>query len=293
MRIKYLKKIFFPKTCLKAKYRKNLGRTPDLKNPKRYTELLQWRKLYDQNPLYTKCSDKLAVREYVKDRVGEDVLIPLICSARHWDELDFQSLPESFIIKATHGSGWNEIVYKKSEIDESVLRRTCENWLVKNYYHGLLEWQYKDIPPRLVVEKLLLGQNGKPPEDYKCHCFNINGDIEVIISVNENRFVDHRRSAYDEDWNRLPYATKVPPPDRDFPCPENLDEILRVAKKLAEAFNYVRVDLYEIKGRIYFAELTFTPDAGLAIFKPDEWDFIFGAKAIEAGIMNGDTRKAS
>ncbi len=284
---RYLKKILFPKLYLKRKYRKKLNRIPDLGNPRRFTELMQWRKLYDHNPLYTLCSDKFAVRGYIKDKMGVEVLVPLIRSARTWEELDFPSLPESFIIKANHGCGWNEIVFDKSKVREKDLKQVCEKWLSQNYYHRSAEWQYKNIPPMIVVEKLLLDQNGRAPEDYKCHCYNITGETDMVISVNENRFVDHRRSAYDENWNRLPFSTHVRAPDRDCPRPEKLKDMVRLAKKLAEDFNYVRVDLYNLSGKLYFAELTFTPDSGFGLYNPDKWDYILGEKALKAGIKEG------
>ena len=285
MRIKHLKKILAPKAYLKRRYRKRVQRTPDLKNPKYFTELMQWRKLHDKNPVYTLISDKLAVRDYVKDKVGSGFLIPLIRSARNWDELDFNSLPETFIIKANHGSGWNEIVLEKSNADEPVLRRTCENWLKQNYYYGLLEWQYKDIKPRLIVEKLLRDENGRIPDDIKCYCFNINGDIEVVISVNQDRFDHHKLSFYDSDWQRLPFGIRLPQPVQDYPRPENLDEILLAARKLASDFSYVRVDLYNLSGKVYFGEYTLTPGSGLDPFDPDEWDIRLGEMALAAGIM--------
>ena len=270
---------------MKKKFKKNIKKKLDLKNPKLFNELIQWRKLYDHNPLYTLCADKLAVRKYVKERVGSKILVPLICSARTWNEINFSSLPESFIIKATHGCGWNQIVYKKSNITEAVLRQTCEKWLTQNYYFASLEWQYKDIPPHLIVEKLLLDSEGHIPNDYKLHCFNINHKIEVIIGVNEGRFDHHTLSYYDSDWHHLPFTVKHPLPDRHCARPENLDEIIHISKKLAKEFSYVRVDLYNVSGKVYFGELTFTSGSGFNLIDPEEWDAYLGAKAIESGMM--------
>ena len=270
---------------LQRQYRKAFGFPPDLDDPKRWTEILTWMKLHDRDPLYTVCSDKIAVRKYVSERLGDDVLIPLLATGQGWSDIDYAALEEPFIIKTSHGSGGNRIVRDISEVDESELRRKLSRRLKRNHYHRWREWQYKDIKPRLLVERLLVDDDDRTPADYKFHCFNYGDEIEVIILVVTDRNEDPRAAYFDESWSYLGYRLVHRPPDTPPARPPFMADLIATAKTLASEFAYVRVDLYWVDGQVYFGELTFTPASGLSPVSPDEWDFILGEKLRKTGIL--------
>ncbi|MEN8716906.1 MAG: ATP-grasp fold amidoligase family protein [Verrucomicrobiales bacterium] len=262
---------------VRKRYRAVFGVDPNLSNPSTFNEKLQWRKLHDRNPLMITCADKFGVRGWVKDTVGEEFLIPLLATVDNADEIPWDTLPEAFVIKAAHGSGWNHIVFNKNDCDREKIVKDCRLWLETNYYYSLREWHYKDIKPRLVIEELLLTKAGVVPEDYKFHCFRSKGELKTLIQVDVARFQKHRRCFYDVDWQKLPFTVGFQLYEGDVPEPAQLKEMLELATKLSEPFGYVRVDLYNLDGRIYFAELTFNHGSGLERFTPPEWDEKFGS----------------
>lgn len=266
------------KAYLLKRYKKNFGYTPDLNNIQTFNEFLLFRKLYPESDLLTLCADKYAVREYIKDKIGEEYLIPLIGKYSSFDSIDFSILPDSFVIKANHGSGQNEIVLDKSKIETSLLKKKTTNWLQENNYHRTREKQYKEIKPLLIIEKLMLNNN-EIPDDIKLHC--INGSVE-FIQVDSSRFENHQRRFYSKDWlavdftfspikNGKPKYTEQAIKQK----PENLEKIVEIAEILSKEFSYVRVDLYNINKKIYFGELTFTHENGSAHFFPEKYDKIF------------------
>ena len=163
------------------------------------------------------------------------------------------------------------------------------SWLAENYYYGLREWQYKYIQPAIVVEKLLQDEAGQVPPDFKFHCFNYGNNIDVIVGITLDRFESPKNIFFDENWNQLDIEYGFPNVKTDIPPPENWIDMCVIAKKLAEGFKYVRVDLYSVSGRIYFGELTFSSFSGLSKFTPDSWDFTLGEKLIKTGILNQKT----
>lgn len=258
---------------ISKRYRRRMGRELDLRDPQTFTEKIQWLILRWRDPNCMTFADKYAVRAFVEERIGKEFLIPLVGVYDTVRSLDPDALPESFIIKATHGSGWNMIVRDKAAWDYKRARPILRQWIRRNYYAGTREWQYRDIPPRLVVEELLLDASGDIPCDFKLHCF---GGAPVFIQVDHDRFKDHSRSFYDEHWQRLPFALKYKKADFDLPRPRRLEKMLDLARRLSGSWPYVRVDLYCVAERIYFGELTFTPDAGMGMFSPKEWDRRWG-----------------
>lgn len=271
---------------LERRYRREIGVPLDLDNPMRMTALLNWQKLNDRDPRYTVCADKLAVRQFVAETAGRELLIPLLASGRRWSDLDYSTLEEPFIIKTTHGSGGYRIVLDKAAQDERELKRFFRRHLERNHYHRLREWQYDGIEPGLMVERLLLDEKGQTPPDYKFHCFNTHEGLEIVVLVLTGRGVDQRAAYFDESWNNLPFEWSAPrnaePPSR----PVFLPELLRTAGLLAAGFCYVRVDLYWARDQVFFGELTFTPTSGLRRIVPDEWDFILGEKLRRTGILD-------
>ncbi len=267
---------------LKCKYRIIFNRKLDLENPVTFNEKIQWRKIYDRNPLYTLCSDKYLVREYVKDKIGEEYLVPLLLVTDRPEEINFSNLEIPFIIKLNNGCGKNIIVKDKKEVLESQTKKFCKSWLKEKYYIYSKEMHYKGIKSCIIIEKLLLDSNGGLPKDYKFHCFG--GKVEFIHVVS-SRSYGLRKTIFDTRWKPLPFQNSpvvggrpLYKKEKALKKPRNLNEMLIIAGKLSEDFEYVRVDLYSIDGRIYFGELTFTPGAGFVPFVPDEFDYVYGKK---------------
>jgi hypothetical protein len=257
-------------------------RLPNIEAPTTLNEKLLWKKLYGYKPLHTTITDKYAVREWVADRIGQEYLIPMIAAFETVKELDFERLPESFIIKTSHGSGQNVIIHSKDFVDESQVKRLLRGWLKENHYHLSKEPQYKDIKPRLIVEKLLTDADGCVPMDFKFHCFH--GQVEAI-QVDIDRFDDHRRNFYDTDWKLLAFTWSawdrhgpLWPNGRAVERPAALEEMIKVARSLAAEFDYIRVDLFNCDGKVYFGELTLHPGGGWERFDPPEYDRFFGDK---------------
>ncbi len=281
----YLKNIYFFLRCFlisdyKATindFKKAFGYTPDFKNPITFNEKIQWRKLYDNNPKYSLCSDKVLVRDYVKEQIGEQYLINALFITDDAKKIDFDKLPDSFVIKANHGSGWNILVRDKKNADINKIITTCNRWLKSNYYYYSRESHYKNIKSQLIIEEMLSDESGNEPKDYKFHVFNNN--IE-FIQIDVDRFKGHKRILYDENWNKLDFALgPFEIYQENISKPEKFDEMKDIVKKLSSGFSYVRVDLYTLNDKIYFGELTFTPGNGYVDkFTPEEYDKYFGGK---------------
>lgn len=263
---------------LSLQYKLKLGRRLNLKNPQRFTEKLQWYKMHYRNPVMHQCVDKYFVRDYVKNKGLEDILIPLIAHYNSIDEVQWDKLPEQFVIKTTHGGGGLNVLVcnDKSGIDYGEVKQklSFENKPVKTNTLGR-EWAYYGLQPGLVVEELLI--NDKNPSagmnDYKIFCYD--GKPKYIV-VDVDRYIGHKRNFYDVDWNNLHIGSDCPASDREIEKPVGFDRMMEIAAKLSEGFPYVRVDLYNNDGKIYFGELTFYPWSGYVQYEPDEFDFEFG-----------------
>jgi hypothetical protein len=278
----YLSRFIPTKIYLKIIYKKNFDRSLNLKNPQTLNEKIQWKKLYDKNPLYTRLADKYAVRDYIKEKIGEKYLIPLLYVTDKPEEIPFDKLPLPYIIKPNHGSAYILPIKKGADINKTEIIKKCKRWLKTNIYYVVREWQYKDIPPKIIIEKLLLNKERKVPDDCRFYCFN--GKVK-LIQMDVGRFENHQRGLFDINWKPLPftwctmvngklkYKTK-----EDIPKPKNLKEMIKIAEKLSKDFDFVRVDLYSVDGEIYFGELTFTPASGLSPFIPEKYDLIYGKK---------------
>lgn len=265
------------RTRIVRQFKDGHGYAPNLVQPKTWSEKIQCRKLYDRDPFYTRCADKYKMRQVVDEAAGNQYLVPLLGVHEDARKIDFGRLPDRFVIKANHGSGWNLIIPRKADCDERAIVTRCNNWLAKNYYLNQREWQYKNIPPLLLVEELLADDGGAIPADFKIHCFD-RGRGEVVIGVDKDRFAEHTRDHYNERWNRLDLTFKFPQSEAGVSRPVVLEEMLSLARRLAEPFAYVRVDLYVVRGRIYVGELTLTPEAGYTPFVPAGTDLAWGAR---------------
>lgn len=257
---------------IKKHYKKQQGKELNLDNPVEFGEKLQWLKLYWHDPLARKCADKYLVREVIKNSIGEDYLNELIGVYERVEDIDYDSLPNKFVLKGTHGSGFNLICDDKETFDWAYAKTFMDRWLHKDYYLKNREWVYKDLKPRIICEKYLSEDNNETALiDYKFYCFN--GEVkycQVIRDRDEDETIDF----YDLNWNKMPFngLRDCPISKKDYPKPINYEKMIELARQLAFDFPFVRVDFYNIEGRIIFGELTFFPSSGMGHFTPKEWN---------------------
>jgi len=245
----------------------------DLRSPKTFTEKIIWLKMNQHYNFAGLFADKIRVKDYVADKIGAHYIIPTLGTYETASEIDFAALPESFILKANHGSGWNIICLDKSKCDWEITRSKLEYWLSTNYYDLGKEYQYRDIKPKLLWEELLENTPDTPLIDYKIHCFSGN---PTFIQVDLDRFTKHTRNFYDLDWNLVPFTTLYPLGKRLIPRPAALSEMLDIAQQLSENLKCVRIDLYFHKDKVYFSEITFHHGGGFEPFFPSEYDHMLG-----------------
>ncbi|WP_149277092.1 ATP-grasp fold amidoligase family protein [Pareuzebyella sediminis] len=261
------------KIILKKRFRRLLGYELDLQNPKTLNEKIQWLKINDRSELHVICADKFKVRSHVAKKIGEEHLIPLIKETKDINELKPSELPDyPVIIKTNHDSGGTTIIRDKKLVDWVSLREKLGKSLKRRYGDYKGEWQYAKIEPRVVIEKLMLDEHGQIPLDYKLHC--MNGTVK-FIQVDIDRSTNHRRNVYDSEWQQFPLRW-VHENGGNIKKPEALERMIELAECLAQDFHYVRVDLYYIKKKIYFGELTFHSGSGFEKFIPEIWDYNFG-----------------
>lgn len=249
------------------------GNFPHILAPTTFNEKICCRKIFDRRSIQTECADKYRVRHYVQAKVGSWILPELYHLTNDPTKIPFDDLPNQYAVKPTHGSGWVRLVRDNSSLDRTELVEICKSWLSQSYYRKTRQWCYKNIVPRIIVEELIHGRDGSVPLDYKFYVFR--GSIE-LIQVDINRFTDHRRNLYDRSWNRLDAMYGYPQSTEEIERPPHLDQMLDAAQKLGEQMEFVRVDLYDTNTRIYFGELTNTPENGLARFVPSELDTWLG-----------------
>jgi len=245
---------------------------PNIKKPKSFNEKMLWLKLNYRNVYDSLLVDKYKVRDYVKEKVGEKYLIPLLKVYSSPSEITIENLPQKFVLKPNHGSGWLYICRNKKEIDITALRKKFEKWHSKNFYFIGREWQYRNIKPVIVCETLLEDQSNKLL-DYKFFCFNGN---PKYIQIDVDRFDNHKRVFYDSFWNKMPFTTLYPKYEHEIPKPSNYNEMENIARKLSDNFAFARIDLYTLNNKVYFGEITLFHGSGNEPFYPKEFDNIVG-----------------
>lgn len=263
-------RLYILRKCL-IDFRMGHGSYPNIFRPRSFSEKIQYRKLFDRRPILVTLADKYAVRDFVRQRIGGEFLTRLYHVTADPRDIPLESLPDQFVIKPTHGCGWLEIVRDKKAVDREQLQRICADWLSRNFFYVAGEWVYKTIPPRLMVEELLDDGAGNIPYDYKFFVFD--GKVE-FLSVDLDRFGDHRRNMYDRDWNRLNFGFQRSSSDKSVERPAKLQEMIRIAETLCSGFDFLRIDMYCAGERIVFGEVTTTPASGLEPFWPggtDRW----------------------
>lgn len=255
-------------------YKAHLGRLPDIENPKRFSEKQQWYKLYDRKPLMAQCADKYDVREYIESCNYGYLLNDIYGIYDDVKSIPIDKLPKQFVLKATHGSGFNLIVRDKDEINWRMWKKIMKSWLRQDIYWSGREWVYKDLKHRIVAEKYLEDETGEL-RDYKFFCFN---GTPRFMQLEIGRYAEKQtRNFYDMDWNLMPFGKELPRnPDVHIERPYAFDEMKKIAADLCKPFTFVRVDLYQVNGRVYFGELTFFPAGGAPDFVPDKYDEIVG-----------------
>ncbi len=264
------------KSYLKFMFKVKLGYKLDLENPQTFNEKMQWLKLNNIHPEYSKLVDKYEVREYIKNKLGEEYLIPLIGVWESPEEIDFSKLPMQFVLKCTHNSGGVIVCKDKTKFDEKAAIKKLKRLLKKEYYMLGREYPYKNVKPRIVCEKYMDDGSGGLPADYKIICFN--GTPQNIMVCNNRRSGHADYYFFDRDWKFLPYNKVDINRSKDFtlPKPKCIDEMWNIAEKLAEPYIISRIDLYEINGKVYFGEITFFPSSGMDTDITKEIDILWG-----------------
>lgn len=260
---------------VKIQYRIKMGRRLPLKNPSRYTEKIQWYKVYYHNPLMIECVDKYKVRDFIS-RIGmKEYLIPLLGTWNSSKEIEWDLLPKSFILKTTNGSETNIFVDDKEAIDKDAVGRQLDEWLTQTNLNAGREWAYNGVTPRIVCEPIISGndQHGRGLDDYKFFCFN--GHVKMMW-IDYDRFQIHKRVLFDRAGNRLDVRCTYPSPE-DFEYPRKAFEtLLPIAETIAQGFPHSRVDLYYVNGKPYFGEITFYSGSGYEPFDSDAYDYQLG-----------------
>jgi hypothetical protein len=269
------------KEHLKRLFKVRLGYELNLDNPQTFNEKLQWLKLYDRKPIYTTMVDKLAAKKYVSDIIGEEYIIPTLKVWERPEDIDWDALPNQFVLKVTHDSGGLVICKDKNKLDKKAALRKIKKSLQKNYYKQNREWPYKDVPRKIICEKFMEEENGKDLSDYKLFCFDGKPEYCQVIS---NRFVDERMDFFDMEWNHQVFTKLskkgIPLANSEYPInkPKEFELMKKFAETLSKGHPFLRVDFYDVNGKIYFGELTFFPASGFVDFAPSEWNDILGEK---------------
>lgn len=262
-------------TFLKIKFRQSLGKPLNLAHPQTYNEKIQWLKLHDRDPLYTRLVDKYEVRSFIADRLGSAYSVPLVGGP--WnspEEIDFDALPDQFVLKCTHDSGGLIICRDKSALDRDQIRRKLSTSLARNYFWSKREWPYKDVPPRIIAERYMQDGDTQNLNVYKI--LNFGGTPRIIQTIQNDKTKAETIDYFDTDWNLLDLRQGFPNSEVPLPRPKTLPDMLRAAAILSAGFPTLRTDFYEINGRVFFSEITFYTDSGLCPFEPPSWDLLLG-----------------
>jgi len=259
-------------------FKHKVGYELNLKNPRSFNEKINWKKIYDRNPLIPLTADKFRVRDYVKktlgEKEGEEVLIPLLFVTENPSDISFNDLPGQFVIKANHASGRIRFVKDKRNINTNKIIDECTHWLKVPCGFYQHEWAYQPIPRKIIIEKYITDHLGRIPRDYKFYLFN--GTCK-LVHVDFDRFNGHTRSFFKPvPWERITGISQKVSAGKNLNEPKNLQRMLEIAEELAKKFDFVRVDLYSIDDKVYFGELTHYPESGFSPFHPELFDFTLG-----------------
>lgn len=274
--IDHTARIWSDKIFLKMMYRLRMGKPLNLDKPETYNEKLQWLKLYDRRPEYTMMVDKIAVKDHVKNLIGEEFIIPTLGVWDNPDDIDFDALPNQFVLKCNHDSGGIVICSDKSKLDIAKAKRGLRKALKRRYFYHGREWAYKNVKPQILAEKYMVDESGYELKDYKIFCFNGEPKVMFIASDRSSKTEDTKFDFFDMDFKHLPFLNGHPNSKMPIHKPESFEKMKQLAAKLSAGIPHVRVDFYDINGQIYFGELTFCHWSGMVPFEPEEWDYKLG-----------------
>ena len=260
---------------IKRKYKIHTGRELDLENPQLFNEKLQWLKLYNRKPEFTAMVDKCDAKKYVADIIGEEYIIPTLGVWKSFDEINFDELPEQFVLKCTHDCGGVVICKDKSKLDKAAAKKKLEKSLKRNFFWYGREWPYKNVEPRIIAETYMEEAAEAGLTDYKVMCFD--GEPK-IIQIHKGRFSgQHYQSYYDLEWNLLDITQGHPAATEKIPYPDAMDKMLELSRVLSKGLPHLRVDWYCVNEQIYFGELTFFDGSGFDRFDQEEWELKLGS----------------
>lgn len=263
------------KMWLQIKFVVRMGKFPNLNHPKTFNEKIQWLKLHNRKPEFSVMVDKYEVKKLIAEQIGEEYLIPTLGVWDKIEDVDFDALPNQFVLKCTHDSGGLVICKDKQSLDLEKAKKKISSSLSNNYYWHGREWPYKSVKPRIIAEQYMVDESGVELKDYKI--FNFGGEPK-LIQVDFNRFVKHTKNIYDTQWNYQNVAINYPTdPNVDIKKPECLDKMLELARELSKGIPFLRTDFYVIDGKIYFGELTFSPGSGFMKMTPEIFDLEMGS----------------
>lgn len=266
-----------------------VGYKLNLKEPRTFNEKIQWIKLHDRKPEYINMVDKYEVKKIVTELIGEKHIIPTIGVWDHFDEIDFNSLPNQFVLKCTHDSGGIVICKDKSQIDLEEVRKKIEKCLKVNYYWVGREWAYKNVQPRIIAESYMVDESGYELKDYKIFCFNGVARMMFVASDRQESNEETKFDFYDMEFNHLDVKNGHPNTSKIISKPKSFDIMKHYAEVLSANIPLARIDFYDINGQVYFGEITLAHYSGFCPFDPIEWDYIFG-DMIELPIVCKDKR---
>jgi hypothetical protein len=259
---------------LKMKFKIKMGKSLNIIKPVTFNEKLQWLKLYDRRPEYTQMVDKEGVKKYVANIIGGEHIITTLGVWDNFNDINFDKLPNQFVLKTTHGCGGIIICKDKLTLKIYEAKKEISRSLKRNYFVYGREWPYKNVKRRIIAEELMVDESGVQLKDYKFFCFN--GEPKALFIATDRPF-DTRFDFYDIQFNHLPFTNGHENSIKPVLKPLNFDKMIELAKKLSQNIPHVRVDLYNINGKIYFGEMTFSHWGGMIPFNPEKWDYIFGS----------------
>ncbi|MBQ6381835.1 MAG: glycosyl transferase [Clostridia bacterium] len=270
LRLIYFFTRFIPdKPYIKMVFRIKTGKKLNLKNPTTFCDKQNWLKLHDKKEEYTDYVDKVKLHEVVKKKLGEDICFEMLGHWEHYDDIDFDALPEKFVLKCNHDSASVKIVTDKAAINHAEFKKFFENRLKMNAFYFGREYPYKNVKPCILAEKYMKPDGQEDLEDYKFFCFN--GEPKLMFVV-KDRATDCTIDHFDREFNRLKIYNTDPYSDKPIAKPEKFDEMWELAAKLSEGIKFVRIDLYEVEGKLYLGEYTFFEGGGFWPYHPDEWE---------------------
>lgn len=277
MNIKFtIEKLLPDRIFLQLKFKKRMGKKLNLKSPQTFNEKIQWLKLYDRKPIYSLMVDKYTAKQYVAEHIGNEYIIPTLGVWDKFDDIDFDALPNQFVLKCTHDSGGLVICRDKKSLDKQGAKEKIEHSLKKNYYWSGREWPYKNVKPRIIAEQYMEDSKTEELRDYKFFCFDGVARALFIATERQKEGEEVKFDFYDMNFKHLDFRQGHPNAAACPAKPETFNEMRRIAEKLSEGIPHLRVDFYEVNGKAYFGELTFSHFSGMVPFNPEEWDTTFG-----------------